>query len=150
MGTLGNTQMRSIIEKAWADPVFKARLAAEPKAVLAEHGIPIEEAVSIEIVEDTENISHIVIPQDTPINRRLVKHRHFPQWVFFADRAEHRESLGKIIEAVWDNSDLCHRLINSPKEVLAEFGLTYPSKDINVHANSECCWYVVLPTPTQI
>lgn len=150
MGTLGNTQIRSIIEKAWTDPAFRARLVADPKAALAEHGVPIEEAVSIEILVDTESISHIVIPQNTPINRRLVEHRHFPKWVFFADRAEHRESLGKVIEAAWDKPDFRERLIRSPVEALAEFGLTYPGRDIRVYANSESCWHVVLPIPSEI
>jgi hypothetical protein len=51
-----------IVAAAWADPAVKARLLADPRTVLAEHGIEAPEGVEFEVVEDTETVRHLVLP----------------------------------------------------------------------------------------
>ena len=51
-----------IIKRAWLDPEFKAKLLENPKDVLAENGIEIEED-DVRIYENTENIKHLVLPK---------------------------------------------------------------------------------------
>ncbi len=55
-------QWGQIVAKAWADEEFKARLMAEPKAVLREHGLEPEAGVEVRVVEDTERVRHFVLP----------------------------------------------------------------------------------------
>ncbi len=51
-----------VIERAWRDPAFKRRLLAEPEAVFAEAGVPVPAGRKIKIVEDSNAVSHFVLP----------------------------------------------------------------------------------------
>lgn len=55
-------QWAKIITKAWADEDFKVRLIAEPVAVLKEEGIEVPEGITIKVIENTDNVTHVVIP----------------------------------------------------------------------------------------
>jgi hypothetical protein len=51
-----------VIATAWSDDDYKARLVADPAAVLSEAGVDLEEGVSIKVVEDTADVRHFVLP----------------------------------------------------------------------------------------
>jgi hypothetical protein len=51
-----------VIARAWRDPAFKAKLVADPKAVLQEAGMTFPADVTVRVVEDTETHSHFVLP----------------------------------------------------------------------------------------
>jgi hypothetical protein len=51
-----------VIAEAWADPGFKARLIAEPRTVLAEHGVDLPANVEIRAVENTDNVVYLALP----------------------------------------------------------------------------------------
>ena len=51
-----------LIAKAWADEEFRARLLANPAAVLAEVGVNVPRGVSVVVLEDTRDKAHFVIP----------------------------------------------------------------------------------------
>lgn len=52
-----------IIAKAVADPDFRTRLVADPKAaILKEFGIAIPDKVNVEVHEDDSNSAHLVLP----------------------------------------------------------------------------------------
>jgi len=51
-----------IIAKAWVDVEFKAKLLADPAAVLAENGIEIPEGMTVKVVERKENEIMIPLP----------------------------------------------------------------------------------------
>lgn len=55
-------QIAKIIAKAWADEDFKRRLIADPAAVLRAENMCVPEGVTLKVVENTETISHIVLP----------------------------------------------------------------------------------------
>ncbi|EMS78178.1 NHLP leader peptide family RiPP precursor [Desulfotignum phosphitoxidans] len=55
-------QWAKIITKARADEDFKVRLIAEPAAVLKEEGIVVPDGITIKVMEDTESVTHVVIP----------------------------------------------------------------------------------------
>ncbi len=50
------------IARAWTDPAYKAKLLSDPHAALAEAGVEIPEGVTVRIVENTADTSHIVLP----------------------------------------------------------------------------------------
>ncbi len=65
-GVNSNRSLRSvrsqILLKAWQDPDYKAKLFANPKAVLDEAGLPIPEHVSIEILANDLEHLYLIVP----------------------------------------------------------------------------------------
>jgi hypothetical protein len=59
-------KLGQVIAKAWADPVFKERLKADPKPVLAELGVETPEGVAIDIVENTASKIYLTLPAAPP------------------------------------------------------------------------------------
>ena len=55
-------QWAKIIAKAWADEDFKARLIADPAETLKAEGIEVPDGMIFKVVENTENLAHIIIP----------------------------------------------------------------------------------------
>jgi hypothetical protein len=51
-----------LIAKVWTDPAFKAKLQAKPVAAMAEMGLHVPENVHVEVLEDTYQKVHLVIP----------------------------------------------------------------------------------------
>jgi len=51
-----------VIARAWRDPAFKAKLLADPKAVLNEAGVTFPTDVTVRVVEDTAAHVHLVLP----------------------------------------------------------------------------------------
>ena len=48
--------------KAWSDEELKQRLVDEPAAVLEEHGIEVPPGIQLRVVEDTDEVCHLVLP----------------------------------------------------------------------------------------
>ena len=53
---------QQIIAKCWADEAFKQQLIADPAGTLKQEGIEIPEDMTIQVVENTGNVFHLVIP----------------------------------------------------------------------------------------
>ncbi len=54
-------QWGQLVARAWADPAFKARLLADPAAVLEENGLA-PAGKQFKVVEDTDEVVHLVLP----------------------------------------------------------------------------------------
>jgi hypothetical protein len=52
----------NVVTRAWRDPTFKARLLAEPAAVLAAAGIAFPPDAEVKIHESTDKVVHFVLP----------------------------------------------------------------------------------------
>ncbi len=57
-----NKQWAKIVAKAWADEGYKARLLADPSAVLAEEGVPVPKDITLHVHENTAKAGHLVLP----------------------------------------------------------------------------------------
>ena len=55
-------QMQQIIAKCWSDEAFKEKLVADPRATLAADGVEIPEGVKINVLSNTADTFHLVIP----------------------------------------------------------------------------------------
>jgi hypothetical protein len=55
-----------LVARAWGDEGFKARLLAEPAAVLAEQGIPLPPGMQVWVHENTATAVHLVLPPHPP------------------------------------------------------------------------------------
>ena len=51
-----------LLNKAWTDDAFAARLESDPKSVFAEMGGRIPDDVEIRVVRDTDTVKHLYIP----------------------------------------------------------------------------------------
>ncbi len=62
-----NTQRKQqtyadILAKYWGDPDFKAKMDADPSAVLKEEGYDVPAGASVKLVFNTPNRIHVVLP----------------------------------------------------------------------------------------
>jgi hypothetical protein len=57
-----------VVRACVQDPALKAKLIANPAAVLAEHGVPIPAGTTIKVLENTASVFHLVIPSTRPSN----------------------------------------------------------------------------------
>ncbi|HVC94484.1 MAG TPA: NHLP leader peptide family RiPP precursor [Pirellulales bacterium] len=51
-----------LVAKAWSDDNLKQRLIVNPATVLEEHGIDVPYGVELKVVEDTDQVCHLVVP----------------------------------------------------------------------------------------
>ena len=51
-----------VVARAWQDEAFKGRLLADPEGALAEVGVEVPTGHEVRVVEDTERVTHLVIP----------------------------------------------------------------------------------------
>jgi Nitrile hydratase, alpha chain len=68
-------QMRiieNIVARAWTDDIFKCRLVSDPAGVLKAEGVRIPQGVEVRILEDTDNVLHVVLPMK-PSGRELAE-----------------------------------------------------------------------------
>ena len=54
--------MGRIVAKALKDEGFKRQLVADPESVLKAEGVAVPEGIRLKVVEDTEQVQHIVLP----------------------------------------------------------------------------------------
>jgi hypothetical protein len=59
-----------IIEQAWQDPAFKAKLLSDPKEAAAESGLRLPEDVQLKVWENTPTVEHMILPVN-PHNSEL-------------------------------------------------------------------------------
>ena len=55
-------QIGRIIAKAWADEAFKQSLLADATSVLKQEGLDVPQGVTIKAIENTDQLTHIVLP----------------------------------------------------------------------------------------
>ncbi len=58
--------LMKVFDACWADDGFKARLVAEPRVALAEHGIDLPADLDFKIVENSDDRVHITLPRRAP------------------------------------------------------------------------------------
>lgn len=67
---LGADPLSQIIERAWSDASFKAKLLSNPKEAAAEMGAKLPENIEVKVWENTETVEHIVLPAN-PVETEL-------------------------------------------------------------------------------
>ena len=69
--TQERNSLTDLFAACWKDDALKARFEADPKAVLSEYGINIQDGVDIKVVENTDNTVHITMPMAPSIPSAL-------------------------------------------------------------------------------
>jgi hypothetical protein len=55
-------QWGEVVARAWSDETYKQRLLSDPKAALAEAGLPIPPNLTVQVHEATPTQFHLVLP----------------------------------------------------------------------------------------
>ena len=54
--------LAQLFAACWKDEALKARLMADPKAVLKEHGLDVPDGIDVKVVENADDCVHITLP----------------------------------------------------------------------------------------
>lgn len=54
--------MGQIMARCWSDASYKVKLLADPVTVLHAEGVPVPEGVQVRVLENTAQVTHLVIP----------------------------------------------------------------------------------------
>jgi hypothetical protein len=54
--------LAQLFAACWKDEALKARFIADPKAVLAEYGMPVPDGIDVKVVENADDCVHITLP----------------------------------------------------------------------------------------
>lgn len=57
-----NMRWREIVIRAWSDDEFKRRLISDPRATLADAGLPVSEDVNYVVIENEPRRIHLILP----------------------------------------------------------------------------------------
>jgi nitrile hydratase len=114
-----------IVARAWADPAFKARLLADPKAAVAELNMP---GISGD---------HVVMVENTPAVHNMI--------VCTLCSCYPWQTMG--LPPIWFKSAAYRsRAVSHPRDVLAEFGVQVPAdRAVKVWDSNADIRYMVLP-----
>ena len=55
-------KLAQLFAACWKDEALKARLMADPKAVLKEHGLDVPDNLDVKVVENADDCVHITLP----------------------------------------------------------------------------------------
>jgi len=69
--TDGKNTLATLFAACWKDDALKARFIADPKAVLAEHGLDVPEGIDVKVVENADDCVHITLPAPPTGHDRL-------------------------------------------------------------------------------
>lgn len=58
-----NKAFGAIVARSWSDAGFRAQLLADPTATLTANGFHMSDGKHVEIVEDSDTVVHLVLPQ---------------------------------------------------------------------------------------
>jgi nitrile hydratase len=111
--------------RAWADPQFKARLLADPKAACAEMGIDATSINEFVVLENTEKVRHLVVCTLCSCYPRPILGRP-PDW--------------------YKSFNYRARAVIDPRGVMREFGQELSDDvEVRVHDSTADIRYLVLP-----
>jgi nitrile hydratase len=114
-----------MVARAWVDPAFKARLLADPKAACAEMGIDASGINEFVVLENTEQVRHLVVCTLCSCYPRPILGRP-PDW--------------------YKSLNYRARAVREPRAVMAEFGQELPDDvEVRVHDSTADMRYLVLP-----
>ncbi|MEM8839649.1 MAG: nitrile hydratase subunit alpha [Pseudomonadota bacterium] len=114
-----------IVAKAWADPAFKEKLKADPRATLRELDIEIGHVAELRVVENTADVHHVVVCTLCSCYPRMI--------------------LG--VPPAWYKSTAYRsRVVSEPRSVLSEFGLELSNDtEIRVLDSTADLRFLVIP-----
>lgn len=114
-----------LVARAWSDPSFKDSLIGDPRATLGEIGIDVGAIAELQVVENTEDLHHVVVCTLCSCYPRMI--------------------LG--VPPAWYKSTAYRgRVVRDPRSVLREFGVDLPdSTKVRVLDSTADLRFLVIP-----
>lgn len=125
-----------IVKKAAKDSNFRDRLIKNPKKVLEEEGITISDNISLKVVENTEKVCNIVVP-DQPISEKNVPES-------LNENSSFKQVVAYLISHVQKNDDIGKKLRVHPNETLKKMGVTL-KVEFRVYENDATRRFLAVP-----
>jgi hypothetical protein len=131
------TQWPKLVAKMWTDEGFKKKLLQNPKQVLQQNGITAPNNLTIKILEDEDNVVHLVFPGPAKTVEDLK---------FILDLAGLPKKFQDVFTKAWQDPNFKKKLFKNPEQVLKEAGILLPSgKNYKVIENDANMLYFVIP-----
>ena len=131
-------QYGQLVARAWGDAAFKARLLAEPAAVLAERGIALPPGLEVRLHEDTPTLVHLTLP---PPSEDPSDEASGP-----APLAPSAQPYLRLAARARGDAGFKRRLLADPAAALAEQGLQLPpGVAVRVHESTPTLVHLALP-----
>jgi hypothetical protein len=115
-------QVAEVVDRATFDPAFRQRLLSAPAATLQGAGIEVPDGLEIRVVENTDRLRHVVLPQkpdDFTDDGDASSARG-------GSTEENLRAHGRLVVDTWSDAELRARFLANPAAVLAERGITLP------------------------
>ena len=132
-------QFGQLVARTWSDTAFKARLLADPAAVLAQEGIPVPPGTEVRVHEDSPTLVHLALPPKPSgeladaLAAQAQMNPYGQRYLELAARA-------------WADPAFKARLLAEPKAALAEQGIEYPpGVAVEVHESTPATVHLALP-----
>jgi hypothetical protein len=135
-------QVAEVVDRAAFDPAFRRQLLGAPAATLQGAGIEVPDGLEVRVVENTDRLRHIVLPQ---------KPDDFSDDGDAAaaggsSPAENLHAHARLVVDTWSDADLRSRFLENPAAVLAERGVTVPdAAELRVLQADDRVVYLTLP-----
>jgi len=125
MDSRGIENGQEMIARAWTDPAYKARLMAEPMAVIKAMGIDMEHQPEVQVVENTADVHNVIV---------CTLCSCYPRSVLGIPPAWYKKKAYRA------------RVVAEPRQVLREFGTEISDDvEVRVHDSTADLRYIVLP-----
>ncbi len=125
MDSRGIENGQELVARAWTDPDYKARLIAEPMAVIREMGIDMDHQAQVKVVENTDDVHNVIV---------CTLCSCYPRSVLGVPPAWYKKKAYRA------------RVVIEPRQVLREFGTEVPEDvEVRVHDSTADLRYIVLP-----
>jgi len=132
-----------LIAQAWSDEAFKERLVTEPMRVLSERGVEVPPGIEIKVVENTDQMFHIVLPppQDGDLAPGMSTETERVSLPEFGD-----QRMAALVADAATNRKVKERLVEEPASVIREYGIEAPpDAQVRVIECTDNLLYYVLP-----
>jgi Nitrile hydratase, alpha chain len=137
------TQVADVVDRATFDPAFRQRLVSAPASALRSAGIKVPDGLEVRVVENTDRVRHIVLPQK-PEGFSGDAHASTP--ARGGSTPENLAAHASLVVDTWSDPGLKARFLENPPAVLAERGVTVPdAAELRVVEASDSVAYLALP-----
>jgi hypothetical protein len=131
-----------LVSRTWQDPAFKQRLMADARGVLKEQGLSLPAGKTVQVVEDTPETMHLLLPA------KPARPLSDEQLARFAEQVPGPEGkMGQLLMKAWGDESFKRRLTADPRSVLQERGVPLPDRRaVRVVEDTGDTLHLILPS----
>lgn len=149
MSTATIAQIADVVARAATDSSWRQQLLASPAATLSSAGISIPSGMSVQVLENSSSIAHVVLPsRPSGVSDDDLKPIAAAPAVG-TSIADKLDAFGRLVVATWTDNSLKSQFLQNPASVMSARGIALPSGvTVKAVAESASTLYVVIPAAT--